>query len=276
MVPPYTVEWLMERNNMFHNFTDVLSRVSGLSGMEIINTNNTNMRWRGDYIEEAEILSDVEIRENGRYDGTKYESADEKEEKLKQRKKSIKMVEAEAANIDCRVFIEGPKYKNRPIIWVVNNDYNCTTGFSGRYCEVEEMPQGLNGTFIFPMLFEDVKSIYISEDQDIIRNYIQSQMLDNQRPVIVFIYRHYDIKNKDKGVRRTYFQGYNVPSTFEMEDYTDLPPMEDFRRTIFWEPNVKTDKDGKAKIEFFNNSSCTQMYISAEGMTKEGRFIVNE
>ena len=52
--------------------------------------------------------------------------------------------------------------------------------------------------------------------------------------------------------------------------------MEDFRRTIFWAPNVKTDKDGKAKIEFFNNSSCTQMYISAEGMTKEGRFIVNE
>ena len=79
-----------------------------------------------------------------------------------------------------------------------------------------------------------------------------------------------------KGLRKTYFQGYNVPSTFEMEDYSKLPPMEDFRRTIFWAPNVKTDKDGKAKIEFFNNSSCTQMYISAEGMTKEGRFIVNE
>jgi uncharacterized protein YfaS (alpha-2-macroglobulin family) len=60
-----------------------------------------------------------------------------------------------------------------------------------------------------------------------------------------------------------------------MEDYSIMPPMEDFRRTLYWNPNVKTDKDGKATIEFYNNSSCTQMFISAEGITKDGKFIIS-
>ena len=55
-----------------------------------------------------------------------------------------------------------------------------------------------------------------------------------------------------------------------------IPPMDDFRRTIYWQPSVKTDAQGKATIEFYNNSTCEQMYISAEGMSKNGRCLVNE
>ncbi len=80
----------------------------------------------------------------------------------------------------------------------------------------------------------------------------------------------------NKGLRRTYFQGFNKSSTFKMEDYSVLPPMADFRRTIYWNPNVRTDSEGKAKIEFYNNSTCEEMYISAEGMSDDGRVIVNE
>jgi uncharacterized protein YfaS (alpha-2-macroglobulin family) len=61
-----------------------------------------------------------------------------------------------------------------------------------------------------------------------------------------------------------------------MEDYSVIPPMDDFRRTIYWQPSVKTDAQGKATIEFYNNSTCEQMYISAEGMSKNGRCLVNE
>lgn len=32
-------------------------------------------------------------------------------------------------------------------------------------------------------------------------------------------------------------------------------------------------KSGKAKVEFYNNSSCTQVVISAEGITAEGKAI---
>ena len=59
--------------------------------------------------------------------------------------------------------------------------------------------------------------------------------------------------------------------------YTHLiPPMADFRRTIWWQPDITTDAQGKAKVEFFNNSTCEEMYISVEGMTQDGKVLVNE
>ena len=61
-----------------------------------------------------------------------------------------------------------------------------------------------------------------------------------------------------------------------MEDYSVIPPMADFRRTIYWNPNVRTDKDGKARVEFFNNSTCQEMYISTEGMSDDGKILVGE
>lgn len=52
--------------------------------------------------------------------------------------------------------------------------------------------------------------------------------------------------------------------------------VKDYRRTLYWNPNVKTDKEGKAKIEFYNNSSCKQVVISAEGITADGKAMVLE
>ena len=100
------------------------------------------------------------------------------------------------------------------------------------------------------------------------------QEIEEMNPVVVHCFTHRSFEKKQKGLRRTHFQGYNEPQTFQMQDYSVLPPMEDFRRTIYWNPNVKTDSEGKATIEFYNNSSCTEMFISAEGMTKDGRFVV--
>ena len=126
----------------------------------------------------------------------------------------------------------------------------------------------------FPDFLDEAKSVYISADNSNLDRYIISDGLRTQDPVMVFVYTHHTYLRNVKGLRRTYFQGYNEPQTFQMEDYSILPPMEDFRRTIYWNPNVKTDSEGKATIEFYNNSSCTEMFISAEGMTKDGRFVV--
>ena len=60
-----------------------------------------------------------------------------------------------------------------------------------------------------------------------------------------------------------------------MKDYSILPPMDDLRRTIFWAPSVKTDKNGHAIVEFYNNSTCREMYISAESITDDGCALSN-
>ena len=61
-----------------------------------------------------------------------------------------------------------------------------------------------------------------------------------------------------------------------MEDYSVMPPMEDFRRTIFWKPDIVADANGHATVEFFNNSSCKHIYFSAEGVAPNGRILVSE
>jgi hypothetical protein len=77
---------------------------------------------------------------------------------------------------------------------------------------------------------------------------------------------------------KTVFNGIATPVDYYHPDYSKqhLPEHKDHRRTLYWNPNVKTDKDGKAKVEFYNNSSCKQVVISAEGITADGRAMVLE
>jgi hypothetical protein len=61
-----------------------------------------------------------------------------------------------------------------------------------------------------------------------------------------------------------------------MEDYSIVPPAaDDLRRTLYWAPSVVADENGDATVEFFNNSTCKDMYISVEGMTNDGMFVNN-
>ena len=98
--------------------------------------------------------------------------------------------------------------------------------------------------------------------------------LKGRRPVTVFVYSYHEFAKNVKGLRRTHFEGFTKSETFKMNDYSLMPPEADYRRTLYWNPNVTTDKDGKAKIDFYNNSSCKQMFISAEGITKNGETII--
>ena len=146
-------------------------------------------------------------------------------------------------------------YKGRIVLWVLNNN-------SSR----ED----------FPIFLDELKSIYICDDNVTWYRYNRSDIFARYPAVTVFLYTHHKFLRNVKGVRRTHFEGYNEPSTFEMNDYSVLPPMEDFRRTLYWNPDVTTDKDGKAVIEFYNNSTCREIQVSAEGITPDGRCIFNE
>ena len=119
----------------------------------------------------------------------------------------------------------------------------------------------------FPIWIEDIKSLYI----------VPSSEKEVNNAVRIYIYTHKKFSAESKkGLRRTYFQGFNKPSTFQMEDYSIVPPMADYRRTIYWEPNVRVDAKGNATVEFFNNSTCREMYVSAEGMSDDGKILVGD
>ena len=167
------------------------------------------------------------------------------------------------------------QYKGKEIVWILNNEYF--------WCNLDHMEDTILMETIkisiedFPIFLDEVKSVYITENPSAYI-FFRPYTPFSKEVVTIFVYTHWGVpqRNMEKGVRRTYFQGYNVPSTFEMEDYSLIPPMEDFRRTLYWNPDVTADEEGKAVIEFYNNSSCREIYVSAEGITTDGRCIFNE
>lgn len=167
-------------------------------------------------------------------------------------------------------------YKGRPVFWVLNNKFYALTGLTGgQMMDLENDFEAHNISIEeLPVWMEDVRSVYISEDVQAWTNYAVSGALHGIRPVTVHIYKHRKFPVYHKGVRLTWFRGYDKPKTFEMPDYSVMPPEEDFRRTLYWNPNLTTDENGKAMIVFYNNATCKQLRVSAEGISPEGNAII--
>jgi len=131
------------------------------------------------------------------------------------------------------------------------------------YCAVTSQG-GAEGDPFFPVFMNEIKSLYI----------VPASPKETLQCVRIYIYAHHRYSTEsNKGLRKTYFQGFNKQSTFQMEDYSIVPPMADFRRTLYWNPNVTTDDKGNARIQFYNNSTCTGVYVNAEGVSNDGRIV---
>ena len=87
--------------------------------------------------------------------------------------------------------------------------------------------------------------------------------------------RIYDASGEnEKGIRRSSYLGYNVPEVFQWNNYDQMPPQPDYRRTLYWNPNVPLDSLGHAKLTFHNSSTCEKLQIVVEGLTRDGKPIV--
>lgn len=69
-----------------------------------------------------------------------------------------------------------------------------------------------------------------------------------------------------RGIRMTRIHGYTRPLEFYSPVYINeaLPKNNDQRRTLYWNPNVKTDKNGCAVIECYNADRTSPVTISIE------------
>ena len=70
-------------------------------------------------------------------------------------------------------------------------------------------------------------------------------------------------KNTDKPVEVFQSPDYSNPKT-------KIKPKTDLRKTIFWKPDIQTDKSGKVTIVFFNGDIPSDMVIMVEGRTITG------
>ncbi|MDH8702125.1 hypothetical protein M2138_001485 [Dysgonomonadaceae bacterium PH5-43] len=97
---------------------------------------------------------------------------------------------------------------------------------------------------------------------------------------LVFFYVSFkdnDIQYLPEGLRHTSFQGYSDVKDFYNPDYKANPPVfgdVDYRRTLYWNPNIDTRYEGKAKIQFYNNSSRSKIIIDCQGIF-DGQIVNN-
>ena len=79
-----------------------------------------------------------------------------------------------------------------------------------------------------------------------------------------------------KGIEKRRIWGYSIPAKFFQPDYTqsDLPTKKDVRRTLYWNPSIKTDENGRASALFYTNCrEEVELRISARGVTMDGRMV---
>ncbi len=74
------------------------------------------------------------------------------------------------------------------------------------------------------------------------------------------------------GRRVTTMQGFSNSHEFYSPEYPNgaVTGEVDYRRTLYWNPNVIADENGKAEIEFYNNSYSRKFNVSGAGITASG------
>lgn len=73
--------------------------------------------------------------------------------------------------------------------------------------------------------------------------------------------------------RRYIMDGIARPEEFYSPDYSNAKPKEpkDYRRTLYWNPNVKLGADGTFRTTIYNNSRETRVTVSAAGLDTNGQ-----
>ena len=167
-------------------------------------------------------------------------------------------------------------YRQKPICYIMDNHILSET-------ETQMMLTEVDG----------LASIIISKgtggiDDDIIQNTKMSEVTDSTGVDISKLDKYSvfyliplprrDVLNKSQsavlGTRQTVIQGYTRP----LEYYSPAYPTKelymdkvDKRRTLYWNPSVRTDENGKAVIECYNNQYSTPLIIQAETLGKDGQ-----
>jgi len=126
-----------------------------------------------------------------------------------------------------------------------------------------------NQASILPLLDEIESASVIEDFSSIIR--INPRM-DPTSSVLIILHTKKNYHTVPAGIRQTKYDGFaNVKEYYHPHyENTNQPNEKDFRRTLYWNPDIKTGKDGKATITLYNNSTSKSITVSAETVTANG------
>ena len=80
--------------------------------------------------------------------------------------------------------------------------------------------------------------------------------------------------NRIPGYRYLKVSGFSSLLPYRLPNYSKSHPEHDYRRTLYWNPDLQLDENGEATIQFYNNGTCKKLHISGEGVSDDGRAII--
>lgn len=177
-----------------------------------------------------------------------------------------------AENAYQNLYGNGPTYGGKGIMWIVNNRFVCGTSIAnfGAKNPADNKQPAIANVYV-PFDISTIRSVYISTAKDDWRRFIFAPHLEGRGYTTVYIYTYHQEK-MPKGLRRTTFKGYAIPNDYTkiiQPDDNDISN-NDYRRTLYWNPDIELDGQGRAQVEFKNNSTSRHISISATGFTPEG------
>ena len=181
--------------------------------------------------------------------------------------------------------VEAAPINNHRTFWYIHEGKTNRTApsyFAGYAIDLEEVKSII--VYDDPWIFETFPGItdlltpgeirYITGEDELIKNfspglYVVDIELNPARKRRTYV---------DKNARSTSFSGYSPVVEFYAPTYPNGPIQgdKDYRRTIYWNPEVTTDTDGRASVSFYNNGYSRALTVSAEGLTNDGVPIINK
>lgn len=95
-------------------------------------------------------------------------------------------------------------------------------------------------------------------------------------PFYVFAFPMAKTPSRFPAYRHTTFYAYNEQETYYAPTYAVPPAEPDYRRTLYWSPNVVTDDAGRAEVSFYNNTTARRLDVTLGGITPDGRPVVKQ
>ncbi len=261
-----TEEWQEETENFDSLYMDSLRRVDGLQLLGEVEIKskrrniNTNMATK---IKEQSMDAYYDIREEVdllRDKGKVVTTIPELMEKL------TPLFHWERSTDECT-------YRQKPICYIMDNRILSETEVKMMLTEVDGLASILISKGTGGVSEEIIENTKISNSSD-----VDITALDKYILFYLFPLPRRDVWNKHQtaalGTRQTVLQGYTHPLAYYAPAY---PVKElymdkvDKRRTLYWNPSLQTDANGRIVIQCYNNQYSTPLIIQAETLSEDGR-----
>lgn len=164
-------------------------------------------------------------------------------------------------------------YRQKPICYIMDNKILSSTEVNMMLTEIDGLASIIISKGTGGVDDEIIQNTKMSNSND-----VDVSELDKYSIFYLIPLPKHDVLNKHEtaalGTRQTVMQGYTPaleyysPAYIDKELYIDKA---DKRRTLYWNPTVQTDENGKAVIECYNNQYSTPLIIQAETLSYDGK-----